>query len=113
MASINDYTANQDRSLIKENFTRCTNWNTILTPHGWRISEINKHVVFWQAPGQRAAARSAMSGCEDDDLHVFYGDGCHPLIRGMTYSKWEAHCVLNFDCDEQIAEDQFKLCLLS
>jgi hypothetical protein len=107
MNTIRDCITDGNRLSLHAEFGRRTNWKMILEPHGWQLSEVNGDTIYWRAPGDRASERSAMNGGGGDDLHVFYGDGCHPFIRGMTYSKWQAHCVLNFDCDEKAAEIHF------
>jgi hypothetical protein len=103
-----DVEYDEDDPSVQAVFSRRTSWEAILTPHGWTVVQVIGKVTYWRRPEKYIGGHSATTGYCGSRLYVFSGDsGCRPFVKGETYSKWQAHVLLNFGGDSDAAEGDY------
>jgi putative DNA primase/helicase len=85
-----------------DDFNSRANWETILTPHGWK--PIHKHgngKIDWRRPGKNDGISATTNHADSDLLYVFSSSTIFEQERG--YSKFSAYTILNHQGDFSVA----------
>jgi hypothetical protein len=86
-----------------DDFNRRANWSSILERHGWQCVFVDESGYgHWTRPGKTCRISASTNFYGNDRLHVF-SSNASPFEEGRSYSKFEAHTLLNHGGDFQAA----------
>jgi len=92
-----------DPNSVAEHFNETESWEAVLEPHGWDIVRVAGDVTYWRRPGKHEPGHSATTGYCGDKLYVF-SRNAEPFEAGRSFSKFQAHAILNHGGDHKAAE---------
>lgn len=88
---------------VQEIFNQSNEWEDILEPHGWTITQRVGDTTYWQRPGKLGNGHSATTGHCGDLMYVF-SSAAYGFEPNEAYSKFGAHAILNFEGDYEAAK---------
>ncbi|MFV8127494.1 phage/plasmid primase, P4 family [Streptomyces syringium] len=86
-----------------EDFDQRTDWEEILTPHGWRLLGARGRTRYWQRPGKSGLGISATTGHADDRDRLFVFSSSTEFDTERPYTKFGAHALLEHGGDHAAA----------
>lgn len=91
-----------------EDFEQRTDWEEILTPHGWRLLGTRGRTRYWQRPGKSGPGVSATTGHADDRDRLFVFSSSTEFDPERPYTKFGAHALLEHGGDHAAAARELR-----
>jgi hypothetical protein len=84
-------------------FAQTHSWHDILEPKGWKAVSRSGEITRWKRPGKDDLGWSATTGHGGHDVLYVFSENAYPFEANKGYSKFTAHCLLNYRGDFRAA----------